>query len=286
MAKPFLTIDQQAGLLRDRGLVINDEAAAKELLYRVNYYRLSGYARQFQVNPRSGANEFERGSQIERIAELIELDTKLRALLIEALTEIEIGVRSRFAYEAGLRLGPDAFYLEPEKYLDITPDLRSHITKIERELSRPKLRTVERYRNGDDLSGVPIWVAVESITFGALAKLMWYLEDPTATQVTADRLSLQRTGFASAIHSFAVLRNVCAHHGQLWHRSFDVQFATLPKEKRREPKHLPGSAYTGIIVAKRFLRAMGRAEDWGDRVDALLASHEVFRAGILEPAPR
>jgi hypothetical protein len=62
-------------------------------------------------------------------------------------------------------------------------------------------------------------------------------------------------------------------------------FATLPKEKKREPQHRPASAYSGIVVAKRYLKAMDRLPDWAGRVDALLDSDAGFRDGILRPQP-
>ena len=41
--KPATTIVQQVALLKGRGLVIPDEAAATAILQRISYYRLSGY---------------------------------------------------------------------------------------------------------------------------------------------------------------------------------------------------------------------------------------------------
>ncbi|MGN7798242.1 Abi family protein [Leifsonia sp. 22587] len=286
MHKPFLSLDAQVTLLAERGLEVGERDRATSELHRLNYYRVSGYGREFQRAPSRGDDSYHPGVSLGRIVELMERDARLRRLLAEALTEIELGVRSRFAYEAGRELGSRAFYLDPAAYLQITPGVASHIAKIERELLRPKLRTVARYRVGDDLSSVPIWVAIEVVSFGALAKMLWYLRTPLPAQRTADALGVQRTGFASAVHSFAVLRNVCAHHGQLWHRPLDVMFGTLPKEKKREPRHEPSSVYSGIVVAKRFLRGMNRLADWDERVSALLDEDAEFRSGILRPEPR
>ena len=41
--KKHLSLTEQVALLESRGLVIADKQAAEELLYHVNYYRLSGY---------------------------------------------------------------------------------------------------------------------------------------------------------------------------------------------------------------------------------------------------
>jgi hypothetical protein len=42
-AKPALTFDEQVTLLAARGLIIEDRAAAAEILSRISYYRLSAY---------------------------------------------------------------------------------------------------------------------------------------------------------------------------------------------------------------------------------------------------
>ena len=41
--KPYLTIEEQLQLLKDRGLCIDDDAEAKHILHELNYYRLTGY---------------------------------------------------------------------------------------------------------------------------------------------------------------------------------------------------------------------------------------------------
>lgn len=41
--KDFKTIDEQIGILRSRGLSIEDEAESKDFLLRNNYCRVSGW---------------------------------------------------------------------------------------------------------------------------------------------------------------------------------------------------------------------------------------------------
>jgi abortive infection bacteriophage resistance protein len=285
MSKPFLTLEQQRQLLARRGLTLTLDADTERLLYSSNYYRLSGYGRQFQEDPRAGLNDFVAGASLGRIQELTDLDALLRRLLVNALASVEIVLRSRFAYEAGKVHGQGAFYLLPENYLAITKDLPRFISKIESELRRPKLITVARYRNGADLSSVPIWVAIELISFGGLARMIQYLGDPTAARSTAQSLSLTWTGFQSSVHAFAVLRNTCAHHGQLWHRKLDISAPTLKKDKRRERAHAPQSVYATIVALKRYVSAVDPAHTFPDELDDLLDSDPEFAAGICFPAP-
>ena len=57
--KSFKAVAEMSELLvRDRGLVCSDIDELKRCLSRVNYYRFSGYAREFQRDPKRGNNDF------------------------------------------------------------------------------------------------------------------------------------------------------------------------------------------------------------------------------------
>lgn len=284
LPKNHLDLDAQVSRLRERGLLIEDTSEVKRFLLETNYYRLSGYAREFQYDPRAGGNNFVPGTSFALLKKLVELDSKLRLLFVEALSIIEVQARSAFAYESGKLLGDRAFYLEENCYQSFTTDLDLHIGKIEKDLLRKNQPTVERYRDGDDLSGVPIWVAIEKLSFGSFVKTCAFLIDDQAAKNTAAALNLSAEGFSDTLHAFAALRNTCAHHGQLWNRSFDIAFKLRPKEKRVEPKHKSPGSYPAIVVIRRWLRALGHGDEWGERVTQVLNENEHFQQGILFPA--
>ena len=50
--KPFKNYDEQIALLRERGLIITDEAYARDVLKRMNYYRFSAYSLTLRENDR------------------------------------------------------------------------------------------------------------------------------------------------------------------------------------------------------------------------------------------
>ncbi len=283
MAKPFLTLQQQLDLLLERGLVVADKDLAIGYLRRNNYYRFSGYAREFQRDPRNQQNQFIPDTSFDLIVSLMDADRKLRRYLLQALEPIEIASRSAFAYSAGRIFGSEAFYLDRVNYLEITPGLDALLEKIRAQLRRSGQPSVERYRNGNDLSQVPIWVAIEAISFGTFAKLSQYLADGTAIKETADHLSIQHTGFSDALHAFSNLRNRCAHHGQLWNRSFDIAFKVLPKERRDAPEFKHPGSYGGIIVINRWLKRIDPQSTWFESVSDFLKEHPVYADGILNP---
>ena len=105
-------------LIQDRGLICPDDNELRKFLSRTNYYRFSGYARDFQVDPENGKNSFVDNTSFQDLNRLIDLDAKLRILLTEQLSVIEIAIRAKLAHEFGNEYGSNAYYLDCKTYAD------------------------------------------------------------------------------------------------------------------------------------------------------------------------
>lgn len=280
--KPFKETEDLVALLNDRGLNI-DRPDMAAFLHDFNYYRFTGYARQYQQNPNSGDNEFLPGTKASDIHAVIELDAELRGLLQKALTVVEMSVRARYAHEAGRAFGEKAFYLDRENYLPVTPDLDRLIESMTNDLRRSKSPSVARYVETDSFEKVPIWVAVEVLSFGAIAKMLMYIADDRPARQVAASYSLAWEGFQSTIHAFSVLRNLCAHHNQIWHRKPAIQTPVLKKLRPRNIKYDHQGNYPAIVMLKVYLKAIQPGSHWAFDIDALLTISPTFMAGILEP---
>lgn len=66
-AKNFKSHGQQIELLRSRGMHIEDEAAARRALERVNYYRLSGYWYPYRERSSNDGNDSTGSSMALRL---------------------------------------------------------------------------------------------------------------------------------------------------------------------------------------------------------------------------
>lgn len=68
MTKPATTIDEQLGLLKTRGLAIQDEDKAREILLDIGYYRLGFYLFPFEKSYpqlRNRTHEYIDGATFE-----------------------------------------------------------------------------------------------------------------------------------------------------------------------------------------------------------------------------
>ena len=92
--KIFKTIDEQIGILRERGLRIDDEAEAKDFLLHNNYYRISGYSLTLRKN-----DIFSKRASFQNIVDIYNFDHELRHIILKYIEIIEVEFKSIYAYE-------------------------------------------------------------------------------------------------------------------------------------------------------------------------------------------
>lgn len=151
-SKPFKSLDELCNLLIvDRGLACDDSTDLKSFLTRTNYYRFSGYAREFQVNPRYGDNRFVAGTRLDDIRDIVLVDAEMRSLLMKQIAVVEVALRSVLAHEYAKAYGDSAFYLNLDFYKQgsgLQEDKPSAIISgFLNDLERDKSKMVSRYIN-------------------------------------------------------------------------------------------------------------------------------------------
>ena len=87
--KPFKTIEEQIAILEDRGLIIEDEEAAKKSLSNLNYYRLSAYTLTLRKD-----DHFYDNVHFSDVMQIYDFDMELRAALMYLLESIEVSMRT------------------------------------------------------------------------------------------------------------------------------------------------------------------------------------------------
>jgi abortive infection bacteriophage resistance protein len=251
--KPWLSVQDQLTLLKQRGLIIDDEVQAESFLLRLGYYRFSGYAyplrqraigqscpfdvtipnpnkeQQKKFKPRYEVyDHFASHARFEHVAQLYVFDKKLRLLILDALERIEIAIRSQIAYQLGQQ-DPLA-YLKTEMFhhtfidFGVKASISQHhkwLTEQARLLERSKEDFIKHHHDKGMLP-VPIWVACEVWDFGTTTTLYHGLKE-TDQDAISIKYGLQNGRiFGKWLSLLKHLRNICAHHGRLWNRGFDA----------------------------------------------------------------
>ena len=80
-SKTFKTLDEQIEILRSKGLIIDDENIAKDILLRENYFFISGYRHVF-LRP-DNKKKFLQGTNFRELYGLFNFDRQLRNILFK-----------------------------------------------------------------------------------------------------------------------------------------------------------------------------------------------------------
>lgn len=210
--KPALSYEEQVAKLVGRGLGVADPRAAAGFLAHVNYYRFSGYCLPFET----ARHQFVPGTTFEQIVGLYECDRDLRDLISEALEVVELDLRTTMAYYFGHRYGafghttPQAFY----------PGFKhaEWLAKLHDEAERSSELFIQHYRQTYlGFPDLPIWIATEVMSFGALSKMYQGMVRPDQIGL-ANRYGLHSSVMHTWLHHLVYMRNLCAHHLRLWGR--------------------------------------------------------------------
>lgn len=300
VGKVRLTYGEQLDLLKRRGMLIEDEVEAAAILSRVNYYRLSGYFRYWQIDPDHQDDSFIDGTSFDAVYRLYEMERLLSHECSMLLASCEIFLRNRFAYHYAEHFAPVASYAHGEGFSQPLPCSKEEPVqeRILSDLDRSNDLFVLHYRD-EIKSGtsylpqaydrMPIWVAVEVLSFGTLSRMIHASGvSDVLDSIVAPPLSMSRRNFPSQVRSFVYLRNRCSHFNRLWNISVSDAPALnrniANRIKRNYRTFDERSIYKILAVMHHFVQNAGICDDWlGVRIEPLLQANPLLAYGIATP---
>ena len=267
--KQILTIAQQVQSYIDAGMVITSRADVERTLKSVGYYRLRGYSFQLYDN---STKQYVPGTKFEDIFELYLFDQELSALIFAMISKIEVALRVRLA-EALLTHG-DALILQDSSIFKEKKLYWQNMSTVASEIARSNDVFIKH--NFDNHDGeVPVWAAVEVLSFGTLSKIIKNLKTGTGSsysilaanyQYKSKKGSLVNPSqkmLASWIQGVSVLRNICAHNSRIYNRTIHTTPEILDADKVM-PLPVHNGLYQ-ILLAMKYLRSSD--EEWTVFVD-------------------
>lgn len=280
ITKPATTIDEQLDLLKTRGLAIQDEDKAREILLDIGYYRLGFYLFPFEKSYpqlRNRTHEYIDGATFEDAVKLYYFDFDLRLLLTRYLTRIEIAFRTALIYNLSNKYSPNSVWF-------ISPSVvcRSYARDFENKVYTADFKRnpiIQRHhqKNPNDRFA-PSWKTLEFMTFGAVMKLYEQLKERDDKILIAQKLGIRQVvTFESYMHTIREVRNACAHG----HLLYDLR---LPRRINRGPAHITPQESGNIVGALRVIRYI-MAQISTKRADDLSASVKSLYEKLCMEAP-
>jgi len=290
--KPALTITDQLALLATRGLPLppTDAEQMARLLADRSFSRLAEYWRHFETDP--AAHQFAAGTTVAAISDVYDYDATLRRLLADGLAVFEIALRSRLGYHVSTAHSPYD-YLDPASYIGqavrragTMVALRDElVADLRRDLDRSKEDFIAAYRRRGDLP--PLWSAMEVLSMGSVSKMYRLIADQQIRRDIARGFGYPNPVFAESVfHSLTVLRNVCAHHARIWHRT-SIQIAPRVLNRLKtgpDTSIYQSTPWAWLVVLADLVDTIRGDQDYSDRLWSHVNTKPQHTSGLTHPA--
>lgn len=210
--KEFKTLDEQIGILKERGLVINDVDKAKNLLLSENYFFINGYRHIFLKNSKS--SEFIPGTTFDELYALFQFDRSFRNVLFKNLLIVENNLKSILSYGLSKKYGiREKDYLKMSNFSQDIRKVRQVndvLNKIKRQIKLNGRQHTATLHYLSNYGYVPLWILVKLLSFGMINELYSILKPEDKLNIASYyNLDVETLGIYIALLSN--YRNLCAH---------------------------------------------------------------------------
>lgn len=163
--KQAITLAEQIKTLHERGLFVEDDAEAIEVLEHISYFRLADYWRPLESDPVT--HVFASGSRFSDVLRCYDFDKELKVLLFSAIQTIEVAVRAKMIKHFSPSFGP-FWFMEEATALNVG-HFHSNLAHVRAEVARSKETYIKEHFQKYDVPDLPpVWKTLEVVSFGTL----------------------------------------------------------------------------------------------------------------------
>ena len=210
--KEFKTLDEQLGIFKSKGLTINDEEEARDILLKENYFFINGYRRVLMVS--SKEKKFVKGATFDELYAIFMFDRELRNILFKNLLIIENNIKSIISYKLSIKYGyKEKNYLKESNFTTDNKDKRrvnDVINKMKRQIRVNSQNHSATLHYVTNYGYIPLWVLVKVLSFGLINELYGILK-PEDQKEIADLYGIEMEDMEVYLSLLANYRNLCAH---------------------------------------------------------------------------
>lgn len=210
--KEFKTLDEQLGIFKSKGLTINDEDEARNILLKENYFFINGYRRVLMVS--SKEKKFVKGATFDELYAIFMFDRELRNILFKNLLIVENNIKSIISYKLSVKYGyKEKNYLKESNFTTDNKDKRrvsDVINKMKRQIRVNSQNHSATLHYVTNYGYIPLWVLVKVLSFGLINELYGILK-PEDQKEIADLYGIEMEDMEVYLSLLANYRNLCAH---------------------------------------------------------------------------
>lgn len=219
--KIFKTLDEQIQILQHKGLEIKDIDKAKSILFRENYFFVSGYRHLFMRSMKD--NTFIPGTTFEELYATFVFDRKIRNIMFKYILVIENNMKSIISYQLSKKYGfKEKDYLNPKNFTQDgirARQVNDVLNKMKRQIRVNGKQHAATLHYLSNYGYIPMWILVKVLSFGIISELYNILKAEDAYDI-AEYYNLQPETLSIYLSLLSNYRNVCAHEDILYdHRT-------------------------------------------------------------------
>ena len=215
--KQFKNLDEQIEIFKHKGLIINDEKYAKQVLLRENYFFLNGYRHLFYKSDTE--KQFIKGTTFEELYSLFLFDRSFRNVIFKYLLVIENNLKSITSYQLSKKYGyRERDYLKAKNFTH-NPERQRQVNDLLKKMKR-QIRV-----NGSQHSAtlhyvsnygyIPLWILVKVLSFGIVSEMFSILK-PEDQEEIGKIYNVDVNNLLVYLPILANYRNLCAHEDILY----------------------------------------------------------------------
>lgn len=259
--KIFKTLDEQIEILEEKGLIIEDVDYAKEILFRENYFFISGYRHLFMRH--NDKDRFIRGTTFDELYGMFVFDRMIRNIMFKYILIVENNIKSIISYQMSKKYGfKEKDYLNPKNFTHDplkTRQVRDILEKTRRQIRVNGKEHTATMHYLTNYGYIPMWILVKVLSFGIVSELynILKLEDKESIANVYHLDSESLSIYLSLLSNF---RNVCAHEDVLYdHRTQrmipDSKYHQLLGIEKTDDEYIFGKndLFAIVIILKQML---------------------------------
>ncbi len=220
----FLTFKDQVKLFKDRGMIVENEDKAEEVLHFINYYKLKECSLPFLKNGR-----YVQNITFDEVLTRFYENKNFRINLLRLTEKVEISLKTKFSYLLGEKFGAYG-YLDFFNWVDKKEYCKHFRMYKEKEFKKRMIRSLNNSKNEllkiykSNNKNIPVWLLVDILTFGEILDL-YKLMYKKYQNIIAKEHKLDNIVYISWLENINLIRNLSAHNSNI----VDLKFTTKPK---------------------------------------------------------
>ena len=164
--KQYSAPEELVTILRERGLIIEEEEVALQNIRSIGYYRLSAYLHPFLRVPKT-EHVFKERTSFEQAMRIYAFDRGLRLLIFDQIERIEIAVRSAIVNITSRDTNNPFWMTSPDTYAH-NDKFQKTLQLIDKELQTTREDFIKHFKDTYTDPYPPSWMLAEILPFGVL----------------------------------------------------------------------------------------------------------------------